>query len=445
MSAKEKTKEQLNAQLDRLRKRVKSLEDRCRVESSDRQAMVTALLNATSDLAVVIDTKGKILEVSGAAATRAGKEVDQLMGSCIFDYFKPEMVEYRKAYVNIVIQSRQMINYEDHYEDVSLLVCIHPIFNAEDEVDKLAVFVSDNTELKKNEGLLHRYSQILATIHDPITYIDKNFHYQTVNEAALKIYGKTKDQMVEQPVEEVVGEKIYKKAYLPHILNCLKGEKAHYQDWFDYPDGVRRFMYMSFYPLFAKDNVVSGAVVNSVDVTKMKEMEEKLKLLSQTDQLTQIYNRVKFHDALNQEIARIRRYETDLSLIMLDLDHFKQVNDTHGHDVGDDVLVNLTLLVKECIRETDIFARWGGEEFMVLLPHTNLHNAAQLAERIRTHVEHNHFKTVGKVTSSFGVTQFVLADNAESFIKRVDRALYKAKQKGRNRVVSAQAREKDDE
>lgn len=407
-------------------------------------ATVSALLNATSDLALITDTDGIILEVSDSTAARIRKTRNQLVGTCIYDYFKPEMVDFRKAYVQLVTQGRQMIRFEDHYEDLTFLVGIYPIIDDSDEVKKLAVFVADVTELKRNEMLLHRFSQILATINDPIAYIDKNFHYQTVNEAMLHIYRKKKkNEMVGRPIEEIVGKEVFQKQFRPYILQCLGGGIVYNQDWFDFPDGLRRYMYMSFYPLFAKDNVVSGAVVNAIDITKMKEMEDQLKLLSQTDQLTQIFNRVKFHDSLTREIHRAKRYDTELALIMFDIDHFKKVNDTYGHDVGDNVLVNLTELVKTCIRETDIFARWGGEEFMLLLPHTTLLNASKLAERIRAAIEKYNFPTVGTVTSSFGVTQYVNTDTAETFTKHVDRALYKAKQNGRNRVIAAQAKEKE--
>ncbi len=404
-------------------------------------ATVNALLNATTDLALITDNKGIILEISGATAARVRRRPEELIGTCIYDYFKPDMVDFRKAYVQLVTQGRQMIRFEDHYENMTFLVCIYPVINNNDDVEKLAIFVADTTELKRNEMLLHQYSQILATINDPIAYIDKNFIYQTVNAATLQIYQKKKkNEMVGHPVEEIVGEEIFKKQFRPFILQCLGGKKAYNQDWFDFPDGVRRYMYMSFYPLFAKDNVVAGTVVNSIDVTKMKEMEDQLKLLSQTDQLTQIFNRVKFHDSLAQEISRARRYQTELALIMLDIDHFKRINDNYGHDVGDDVLVGLSELVKTCIRETDIFARWGGEEFMLLLPHTPLNCAAKLGERIRAAIEKHDFPQVGTVTSSFGVTQYIESDSEETFTKRVDRALYKAKQKGRNRVIAAQAR-----
>lgn len=405
------------------------------------EATVHALLNATSDLAVIMDTNGIILEVSEATARRVQKKPDQLINTCIYDYFKPDVIEFRKAYINIVIQSRQFIRFEDHYEETNLLICIYPVINRSEEVEKLAVFISDITELKKNEMLLHRYSQILSTINDPIAYVDKNFLYQTVNEATLKIYKKTKEEMIGRHAKEILGKEDFKKKLKPYIEKCLKGKKVYQQDWFYFPDDQRRYMYRSYYPLFAKDKVVSGVVVNDIDVTKMKEMEEQLKLLSQTDQLTQIFNRVRFHDAMIHEINRVMRYETDLSIIMFDIDHFKRINDTYGHDIGDEILVAISNLVKNYVRETDIFARWGGEEFMILLPHTSLQNSSKLAERIRAVMEKNNFKTVGTVTSSFGVTNFVRNENSEIFIKRVDRALYKAKQKGRNRVIVAQAKE----
>jgi diguanylate cyclase (GGDEF)-like protein len=128
---------------------------------------------------------------------------------------------------------------------------------------------------------------------------------------------------------------------------------------------------------------------------------------------------------------------------MFDIDHFKEINDTCGHDVGDKALVTMTKRVAKCIRDTDIFARWGGEEFMILLPHTSLDDASILAERIRGRIEKDPFEKIGTVTSSFGVTQFVRQDTEEIFTKRADRALYRAKQKGRNRVIAARAKEKE--
>jgi diguanylate cyclase (GGDEF)-like protein len=122
---------------------------------------------------------------------------------------------------------------------------------------------------------------------------------------------------------------------------------------------------------------------------------------------------------------------------MFDIDHFKEINDGYGHAVGDEVLVELSGLVRRNIRSADLFARWGGEEFMVLLPHTDLGGAASMAEKLRESVETHSFPGVARVTCSFGVAGFTEIDDATVILKRVDDALYEAKETGRNRVVVA--------
>jgi len=132
----------------------------------------------------------------------------------------------------------------------------------------------------------------------------------------------------------------------------------------------------------------------------------------------------------------VNRYGGALSVIMFDIDHFKLVNDTFGHDVGDRVLVNIAHLVENMIRDIDSFARWGGEEFIILTPNNDIDGATLLAERIRRTIELNDFTPVKTLTSSFGVIQYNKNEEKTSFFKRVDEALYAAKYQGRNRVVS---------
>lgn len=133
-------------------------------------------------------------------------------------------------------------------------------------------------------------------------------------------------------------------------------------------------------------------------------------------------------------MGRVRRYGMPFSLIMYDLDQFKWVNDTYGHDVGDYVLQTVVQVVNNNLRNTDIAARWGGEEFMVLLLQTELDSGIKVAEELRQAIELYTFDKVGKITASFGLTQLVPEDDFGSLIKRVDEALYQAKQRGRNSV-----------
>lgn len=174
------------------------------------------------------------------------------------------------------------------------------------------------------------------------------------------------------------------------------------------------------------------AVVLS-DITEQEVYKKELELLSTTDELTKIGNRRFFEIKLKDEIGRAQRYSYPFSLIMLDIDFFKVVNDTHGHDVGDEVLIEYTKLVEHHLREADIFCRVGGEEFMVILPYTSKEAARETAEKLRIAIEKH--KKVVPITMSFGVVEFEKDDNIQTLYKRVDEALYSAKRGGRNMVV----------
>ena len=170
------------------------------------------------------------------------------------------------------------------------------------------------------------------------------------------------------------------------------------------------------------------------DITNIEEEKEKFKELSIKDPLTGIYNRSKFFESLDSEIKRTKRIKEPFSLIMCDIDFFKTVNDTHGHQVGDMILKNISDIVSHSIREIDIFARYGGEEFILLLPDTKLDGAINLAQKLRKKIEDTTFDIVKRVTCSFGVAQYHLEESAKDIVKRVDKSLYLAKNRGRNRV-----------
>lgn len=169
-------------------------------------------------------------------------------------------------------------------------------------------------------------------------------------------------------------------------------------------------------------------------VGELDEKNQALEILSVTDRLTGLANRRKLESALQAELLRARRYGKVFSVIMLDVDRFKNVNDTYGHTVGDAVLVQASGLLTHNARETDLVGRWGGEEFLVVCPETSLSVVAALAERYRQEFERFAFGQAGSVTCSFGVTACQEADTVQSLIERADAALYRAKESGRNRV-----------
>ena len=192
-------------------------------------------------------------------------------------------------------------------------------------------------------------------------------------------------------------------------------------------------------PLRNDDYEVTGIAVTVLDVTDSVRLEERLRRLNNIDSLTGAYNRRFLEARLPEEIERHRRYHRSLSVFLVDIDHFKQINDTHGHLAGDRVLVELTTRVRDKLRSTDHFIRFGGEEFIAILPETGRDETVRIAERVRRHVKKTPFVTEAgavSVTVSIGVAQMgVRLQEPAELLDRADQALYRAKNDGRDRVV----------
>lgn len=168
---------------------------------------------------------------------------------------------------------------------------------------------------------------------------------------------------------------------------------------------------------------------------RQKKLYAELELRSQTDTLTQLPNRPRIDALLRQEVERAARYSRPFAIILFDIDHFKVVNDVHGHLMGDKVLIRLARTAREALRGSDIVGRWGGEEFLVLCPETGAQEAALLANRLRAAIAAQVYETGSVVTISAGVTAYVAGDSVDALLSRSDTALYRAKDEGRNQVA----------
>ena len=167
---------------------------------------------------------------------------------------------------------------------------------------------------------------------------------------------------------------------------------------------------------------------------ELVEKNRELEVLSVTDRLTGLSNRRKLDEVLEEELIRCRRYGVEFAVIMMDIDHFKHVNDSHGHAVGDGVLQAMAQILREGTRDADALARFGGEEFVIVCRHATLDGAVDTAERIRAAIAAHDFPGVGHVTASFGAAACCNNDTSDSLLERADSALYRAKAAGRNRV-----------
>ena len=179
-------------------------------------------------------------------------------------------------------------------------------------------------------------------------------------------------------------------------------------------------------------------VISFTDITELKEKSNLLEYQATHDQLTGLFNRQKFNDVFAKEIKRGKRYGNFLSLIIFDIDNFKKFNDDFGHATGDEVLKTIAKIVYNSLREHDIAVRWGGEEFLVLLPQTNISGAMQVSEKIRTAIQNFKSELIPReITASFGVTELKEDDNEESLLNKADKALYEAKAQGKNRSIAS--------
>lgn len=187
----------------------------------------------------------------------------------------------------------------------------------------------------------------------------------------------------------------------------------------------------------------SHTLITFTEITSIAIERDEFEHKAFTDELTKVYNRAYFNEKLKEEICIAKKANKPLSFFIFDIDLFKKMNDTYGHQIGDEILVELSEMVTLDTRSTDTFVRWGGEEFIKLLPNTVLKNAINVAEKLRKKIEEFTFVNDLKITCSFGVAQFNEDDSEESFIKKADDALYLAKENGRNLVASLDLKNKE--
>jgi len=304
---------------------------------------------------------------------------------------------------------------------------------------------------------LHWLMEMLHSIDVGLVVLDKNYKVQIFNGFMENHSGllprEVKDESIFDLFAEIPQDWFERKAESVFLLKNKAftiWEQRPYLFKFDSyrpVTGSTDFMYQNttFIPLLSSTGVVSHLCLLVYDVTdnavhklSLEKANEELAILSQTDGLTKLFNRIHWESCLQAEYKRWTRSQHSSSLVMLDIDHFKNVNDTYGHMVGDEVIRHLSALIREHVRETDVSGRYGGEEFVILLADTPLKNAYIFAERLRKEVEqavvkYNDIEV--NYTISLGVAEVEpCIKNYEAWIECADAALYHSKENGRNKV-----------
>jgi diguanylate cyclase (GGDEF)-like protein/PAS domain S-box-containing protein len=275
--------------------------------------------------------------------------------------------------------------------------------------------------------------------HAPDMYysLDREGNFIDCNETGLSMLGYTREELIGRSIREFFSERS-KEVFDKDFMSLFRDAKeVLLEREFIRKDGSMIVASINASSEFDREGRPIRINAITRDISERKEMEAALRELAETDSLTNISNRRVFHLHLDAAMELFRRYRNPFSVVLFDIDHFKRVNDTYGHDVGDSVLQKVAEIVGSNLRKSDLLARYGGEEFVVLSPEMNAEGALAFAEKIRRIVAHYDFPGVGRVTVSAGAALSTEGEETRELIRRVDEAMYAAKRNGRNRVEFA--------
>ena len=406
---------------------VRDITERQRAAEALRQSeeKFRALVESTSDWIWEVDRNDRYTYVSPRVEALLGYTPEEVLGKSPCELMPPEEGErVGKILAEIIMKRAPFVALENtnRHKDGRLVVLESsgiPFFDSSGKFAGYRGIDRDITERQQAQEEILRLASF-PTLHPcPVIELDPAGQVSYLNPAAERLFPELSALGQAHPLLHCSAESIEALRHgqqQGETVDEVEIDEAMYELSISYVHDV---------------NLIRIYVR---DITQRKRDEEAIYRLATTDSLTGIANRREFIAILVREIGQAKRYGTPMALAMYDIDYFKRVNDTFGHDVGDHVLQTITRLVKENIRVTDIVARWGGEEFMVLMPQSDIPSAGNTAEKLRLAIAGHHFDKVNKLTVSFGVTAFESQDDLNSLLKRVDDALYQAKERGRNRV-----------
>ena len=276
-------------------------------------------------------------------------------------------------------------------------------------------------------------NSVIDLIDDLIFYKDKHFRYIGCNTAFLNFVGKKAEDLIGKDDFEIFDHDLACLFRKHDKLMLAEGSVRSNEEWVVYPNNNKVYLLTKKIP-FVYDDINTGILGISRDITSLEKANQQLKQQTLLDELTQIKNRKAYNLKIKSLLAVFERYQTPFSIISIDIDDFKNINDNFGHDVGDTVLRSFGALIEKNIRETDHLFRIGGEEFAILSESKTKVDAIQLAEKLRKIVAFNTILTDINITISLGICEVTTGDGPNSIAKRVDNLLYEAKSHGKNKV-----------
>jgi len=406
----------------------------------ESEAEIRSIFQAMSEGVMVFDPQGKLIECNLASQEMFNLSLGDMLNAspstlnaCHEDgraFLAEERPVYRVLATKQACYNVMMGHRREEGEVLWFLINAQPIFKADFEtIEKVVVTCSDMSEYRRSRREIERYLNIIDT-YVMISSTDTQGVITEASDAFCKISGYTKEELIAQTHHLLRHPDVPLSFYEAMWKTLQTGTSWHGEIKNRRKDGSTYWVDTIIMPRYDDADRLIGYMAIRNDITDKKRIEE----LSVTDQLTGLYNRLKLDELFALYLSLAKRHRSAFSIALLDIDKFKSINDTYGHQVGDIVLQELSSVLKSRIRKEDALGRWGGEEFLILLPQCDLAAAYALAEKLRALVERHALSRVGSKTVSFGVATFHIGDDEKSMVARADEALYRAKAHGRNRV-----------
>ncbi len=429
---------------ENLRELTHDLENRVRARTADlidERRFADAVLDTAETLIVVLDDQGGIVRMNRACEVLTGRLLAEVRGRSAWEVFVPpeRREEAQRLFRRLMEVGRlhhQLTPWLTAQDAQREIEWSSALFQERNRTFAVAAGVDVTARLKAEREVARAYREqtaLMQAIPDVIYVIDPQGQLVKWNRRLEALTGLKPDELQGCDAVTLFPETQRKRMVAAFQAGLESGWMEVEADILDCAGDPVPHHFTGVRLTDAAGNLIGLSGVGR-DITERRRLERDLRELATVDHLTRAYNRAEIDRLMQIEMARTERYHHPLSLLLFDLDHFKQVNDRLGHHAGDRTLRATVAVVREHIRASDHIGRWGGEEFLVLLPAAPLAEARRLAEKLRRLIAEQAIPGVGTITASFGVTTFRPDESAESFTRRADDLLYTAKRAGRNRV-----------
>lgn len=434
------------------------------------QLDLQALIDAAAGVSILIDRQGTVLAINRAGAARFAVDQQEALGRDLFSFFQPPLAASRRAMLERVLIERQALVFEDTRQDRRFRNSAIPVIDHDGEIRRIAIFSEDITEQEAAAAQLReseaQYRFLAENTADVVWQLDDEMRFVYINGADQHLRGIPREKVIGTSVLDVYppeGKAILGAAVKARQEQEARGEAVSPTVYFEVPqlrhDGSIVWVETVSTRIYDEGGKLGGyiGVTRNIEerrryqamledanrqlqaqLTEITALQALLREKALRDELTGLYNRHYLHETLPRELARAQREKFPLALIMIDLDHFKNINDTCGHVVGDQALQLVAGLLQKLMRDSDLVCRFGGEEFLVALPRMALNDALIRTEIWRAAIENASLDHAGRnirLTASMGIAVFPEhGDNEAALLSCADIALYAAKHNGRNQV-----------